>query len=105
MVLTEHTNPPRGKFQEILGFYNPKSKQKEFKKEKIEYWLSKGVRLSPTVHNLLVDAGIVKEKKVQVWKPKKSKEEKPKEPVASPEGIQAGPPASTEQKPIDTNPV
>lgn len=82
VVLVEHTAPPQGKFQEILGFYNPRKKQKSFKKERIEHWLSKGVQLSPTVHNLLVDEGILKEPKLKAWRPKrKVKEEKPKEKV------------------------
>ncbi|MFA6491171.1 MAG: hypothetical protein WCT43_04820, partial [Candidatus Magasanikbacteria bacterium] len=29
------------------------------------YWISKGAETSPTVHNLLVKAGILKEKKVK----------------------------------------
>jgi len=77
VVLAEHTAPPQGKFQEILGFYNPRKKEKSFKKERIEHWLSKGAQLSPTVHNLLVDEGILKEPKLKAWRPKRK--EKPKE--------------------------
>lgn len=91
VVLVEHTAPPRGKFQEILGFYNPRTKEKNFKKERIEHWLSKGVQLSPTIHNLLIDAGILKEPKIKVWKAKKKPEEpKPEEAV---------------EKPLDTKPA
>lgn len=80
VVLVEHTAPPKGKFIEILGSYNPRKKEKSFKKERIEHWLSKGVQLSPTVHNLLVDAGILKESKVKAWRPKRREEkEKPSE--------------------------
>jgi len=90
IVLCEHTSPPQGKFIEILGHYNPRLKQKGFKKERIEYWLTKGAQASPTVHNLLVDEGIVKGKKVKAWRAKK------KEPVASQPVAdkQAGPPKS-----------
>ena len=77
VVLAEHTAPPQGKFQEILGFYNPRKKEKNFKKERIEHWLSKGAQLSPTVHNLLVDEGVLKEPKLKAWRPKRK--EKPKE--------------------------
>lgn len=87
VVLAEHTAPPQGKFQEILGFYNPRKKEKSFKKERIEHWLSKGAQLSPTVHNLLVDEGVLKEPKLKAWRPKRK--EKPKEaekkPVEKPE--------------------
>lgn len=62
---------PSGKFIEILGHYNPHTKEKVFKKERIEYWISKGAKPSSTVHNFLVDAGIVKGEKVTSWTPKK----------------------------------
>jgi len=76
VVLAEHTAPPQGKFLEILGFYNPRKKEKSFKKERIEHWLSKGAQLSPTVFNLLVDEKIIKEPKRKAWKPKKKAVEK-----------------------------
>lgn len=70
---------PTGKFIEILGHYNPHTKEKVFKQERIEYWISKGAKPSATIHNFLVDARIVKGKKVTSWKPKKKKEEDKKE--------------------------
>lgn len=50
---------------EILGTYNPVQNPPEinFKKDRIEYWLSVGAQMSPTVNNLLVAQGIVKGKK------------------------------------------
>lgn len=71
VVLCEHTAPPQGKFIEILGFYNARLKKKGFKKDRIEYWLSKGAQLSSTVHNLLVDEGVLKGIKLKAWRPKK----------------------------------
>jgi small subunit ribosomal protein S16 len=62
---------PSGKFIEILGHYNPHTKEKVFKKERIEYWISKGAQPSDTIHNFLVDAGIIKGEKVTSWTPKK----------------------------------
>lgn len=73
VILAEHTSPPQGKFIEILGHYNPRLKQKNFKKERIEHWLSKGAQASPTIHNLLVDAKIIEGEKLRAWKPKKKK--------------------------------
>jgi small subunit ribosomal protein S16 len=94
VVLVEHTAPPKGKFQEILGFYNPIKKEKNFKKERIEYWISKGVQISPTVYNLLVDEKIITTAKIKAWQPKKK-------PAASPteSGKQASPPASQRGEP------
>lgn len=78
VVLAEHTAPPQGKFQEILGFYNPRKKEKSFKKDRIEYWLSKGAQLSPTVFNLLVDEKVFEGPKLKAWRPKKKPIEEPK---------------------------
>lgn len=71
VVLVEHTTSPQGKYIELLGTYNPRTKKKNFNKEKIGYWLSKGAQASPTVHNLLVDEKIIDREKLMAWKPKK----------------------------------
>ena len=84
VVLVEHTAPPQGKFQEILGFYNPRKKEKSFKKERIEHWLSKGAQLSSTVHNLLVDEKVLDGIKLKAWRPKKEKKEKEEKPKEAP---------------------
>ena len=77
VALVEHTTSPQGKFIEILGTYNPRLKKKNFKKERIEYWFSKGAQASATVHNLLVDEKIIDREKLMAWKPKKQKGEVP----------------------------
>ena len=89
VVLVEHTFRPQGKYIEDLGSYNPKSKQKNFNKERILYWISKGAQVSPTMHNFLVDEKIIDKAKIKAWKPKK----KPaaSQPLAD---KQAGPPNS-----------
>ena len=78
IVLCEHTSPPQGKFIEILGHYNPRLKQKGFKKERIEHWISKGAQASPTVYNLLINEKIIQGKKVKAWRAKKRKKEEKK---------------------------
>jgi small subunit ribosomal protein S16 len=75
VVLAEKTAPVKGKFIEILGNYNPRMKTRAFKKERILYWLSKGVQASPTVHNLLVGEKIIDRPKVKAWTPKKKERE------------------------------
>lgn len=77
IVVTDKKNPPRGgRFVEEVGFYNPLTKEKILRKERIEYWLSQGVRPSETVHNLLVEEGILKEAKIPLYKKSPEKEEK-----------------------------
>jgi small subunit ribosomal protein S16 len=71
ITVADGRRAPSGKFIEILGHYNPHTKEKVFKEERIQHWISKGAHPSATVHNLLVDAGIIKGEKVTSWKPKK----------------------------------
>ncbi|MBI5728547.1 MAG: 30S ribosomal protein S16 [Candidatus Magasanikbacteria bacterium] len=52
---------------ENLGTFDPVVKPSKLvlKKERIQYWLSVGAKPSATVHNILVDAGLVSGKKVR----------------------------------------
>ena len=78
IVVTDKRNPPRGgRFVEEVGFWNPLTKQKGLKKERIMHWLSVGVKPSDSVYNLLVSEKIIEGKKIA--KHKKSKKEPPKE--------------------------
>jgi small subunit ribosomal protein S16 len=70
IVATEHTKKPLGEFLELLGSYDPHKKDLKVKKERIEYWMSKGAQLSPTVQNLLINKKIISGDKKQSWKPK-----------------------------------
>jgi len=78
VIVTEHTKKPKGEYLELLGTYNPHEKVLNVKKDRIEYWVSKGAQTSPTVNNLLVNHKIWDKPKVQSWKPKvKPKTEAP----------------------------
>lgn len=70
LVVSEKSDPIKGKFLEELGYYNPKLKTKAFKNERILHWIEKGAKCSPTVNNLLIDSGVIKGKKVKAWRPK-----------------------------------
>jgi len=81
IVVTEKSSPPRGgRFVEEVGFWNPLTKQKILKAERIKYWLSMGAKPSASVYNLLVKENLLDGKKVPVHKKGKNKEEKPKTP-------------------------
>jgi len=71
VIVTEHTNPVKGKALEVLGSYDPHSNVITVKEERVKHWLSEGAQASPTVHNLLVDKKIIEGKKVTAWKPPK----------------------------------
>jgi small subunit ribosomal protein S16 len=80
LVLVDSRRAPQSSaFLEILGFCNPREKDKtSFKKERIEYWLSKGAQTTGTVYNLLVSNRIIKGSKVDVSPPIKKEEIKEK---------------------------
>ena len=81
IVVTEHTAAPQaGKFVEKLGTYNPKTKARTLNDERVKYWLGVGAQPSGTMHNMLVSAGLISGKKVNVL-PKKTAPKK-EEPVA-----------------------
>lgn len=55
IVVAEHTNAVKGKYTELLGHYQPATQPKKFdiKKDRVEYWISKGAKPSDTVAVLL----------------------------------------------------
>jgi len=65
IVIAEASRPIKGRFIEILGFYNPRTKEICLKKTRIQYWLSQGAQPSATVHNLLVDNKVIKKPKIK----------------------------------------
>lgn len=73
LVVTEHTVKPKGKYLELLGSYDPHKNNLKAKKDRVEYWLSKGAKLSETANNILVDRQIIVGEKVKAWRPKVSK--------------------------------
>jgi len=78
IVVTDKRNPARaGRFVEEVGNYNPVTKEKILKKERIQYWLSQGVKPSATIHNLLLKEGIIEGKKILAHKKAKKTAEKP----------------------------
>ena len=67
MVLVEaKRSAASGRCVENLGYYNPRKKVKTIEKDRVQYWLSQGVQLSPSVHNMLVAEGITKGKKIKI---------------------------------------
>jgi small subunit ribosomal protein S16 len=73
LIVSEKTKDPWGDYLEILGVYNPRVSAEiaNLKKERLEYWLGKGAKLSATVNNLLVNQEVIKAPKMKVVKMKK----------------------------------
>lgn len=96
LVLTDSKNSTKsGKYLEVLGSYDPRNDNKleQFNIVKIKELMSKGAKLSDTVHNFLVSRKAIEGKKKNAL-PKKTpiKKEVPAEavkPVAAPEPVVA----------------
>ena len=59
IVVAEHSRPTDGKFVEVVGTYNSIAPDKPLsvKKDRVEYWMSKGAKPSNTVAKLLNKVG------------------------------------------------
>jgi small subunit ribosomal protein S16 len=92
-----------GNVNEILGNYDARTSRISLQGERIKYWISQGVTISDTVHNLLISNKIIEGKKINVLPrkspPKKEGEEAAPEAAAAP-AAEAATPAEvvTEEK-------
>ncbi len=103
LVVTESTRGPKsGNFIEILGSHNPTQKERtQLKADRIEHWISKGAKPSDTVHNLLINQGVIKGEKINVLprkSPQISEEEKTEEKITGTEEKTAESKESVEQE-------
>jgi small subunit ribosomal protein S16 len=90
VVVDKRKSSKGGRFNDEVGFLNPKTKEKSLNKDKIKHWLSVGAKPSATIYNLLVAEKIVEGKKIAVHK--KSKKAVPVAPVpATPAPVAAAP--------------
>lgn len=83
VVLAEKESSVSKKVTEILGSYNPHTKDLSIKDpERLNYWIALRTSISPTAHNLLVEKGFLKAAKVKAFNTPKKAPEKPEEKVA-----------------------
>jgi len=75
VIVSEKTKDTHGDYLEMLGSVNPHTNPRDvkLKAERVKYWLDKGATVSPSVHNILVEQGILTTDKLRVWKAKKAK--------------------------------
>lgn len=63
IVQDSRRHPTKGNVVEYVGSYDARKGKPEINVERVKYWLSVGAQASDTVHNLLVDARAIPEKK------------------------------------------
>jgi len=93
-IVSEKTKSPQSSALEFLGSYDPHTKPAtvKVKADRVQYWLGVGAQPSATVHNLLVDAGVLKAEKVVVAKaPKKDEPKEEPKTDAAPAAPEAAP--------------
>ncbi|MGH9567802.1 MAG: 30S ribosomal protein S16 [Candidatus Angelobacter sp.] len=63
VVVIEKERARNGRSVEVVGLYNPRTSPAtvDFKRDRIDYWISKGAQLSDTVKRLLAKAPVVTE--------------------------------------------
>lgn len=67
IVVIERSAPPQGgRPVDIVGWFDPITKEFDLKKEKVLEWLQKGAQPSERVYNLLVKIGVLRGKKKPV---------------------------------------
>jgi small subunit ribosomal protein S16 len=54
VVVSDRKQTPTAAVLEEVGFYNPRSTPVDFRidRERVEYWVSRGAQMSPTVRSL-----------------------------------------------------
>lgn len=65
-VLEKTAGPKAGKYVDLVGTYNPKTKATTFKADSIKDWMAKGAQVSPSVMNLLIKENIIEGAKIPV---------------------------------------
>ncbi|MFA5154820.1 MAG: 30S ribosomal protein S16 [Patescibacteria group bacterium] len=68
LIISEKNRDPFGDVLEILGSYNPHSKELAAKNERVKFWLSKGAQMTNTVNNLLIEKKVIDGQKVKASK-------------------------------------
>ncbi len=90
IMLQEKSMAPGGRHVEILGSYDPHSKQALLKEERIKFWIAQGAGVSDTVHNLLVSQGVISVEKRAVKLPAKKVDKKDEEQKTSTDQTNSG---------------
>ena len=82
-VLEKTSGPKAGKYVDLAGSYNPKTKATTIQGDKIKAWVAKGAQISPTVMNLLVKNGVYEGKMIPAVSKKNLEKNKAKNEAAA----------------------
>ncbi|MDO8566844.1 MAG: 30S ribosomal protein S16 [bacterium] len=66
VVLEKERAAKTGNIVELLGTYNPRSKALTLNEERVKEWIAKGAQPTGSIHNLLINKGVIAGKKINV---------------------------------------
>ena len=66
LIISEKGRDTYGDNLEILGSYNPHTKQLDVKADRLKHWLSVGAQMTGVVNNLLIDHKVIDGEKKRV---------------------------------------
>ena len=72
VVLEKERAAKTGSIVQLLGTYNPRSKALTLDADKVKDWISKGAQPTGSIHNLLINKGVITGQKVNVLSKKTS---------------------------------
>lgn len=90
VVLEKERAAKAGNIVEQLGTYNPRSKALTLSEERVKHWIAQGAQPTGSIHNLLINKGVITGKKVNVLS-KKTPQKKEQEAGAVPAVTEAAP--------------
>lgn len=96
VVLEKTSGPKAGKYVDLVGTYNPKTKAVTLKPERIREWMGKGAQPSDSLHNLLLKEGVLEGGKKAVVSKKNLEKNKPAEAAPAEEASAAAAEAPAE---------
>jgi len=100
VVLEKERAAKSGNIVELLGTYNPKSKALTLNDESVKEWIAKGAQPTDSIHNLLVNKGVITGKKVNVL-PRKSPIKKEEAAAAAAPVVAAAPVTEAVEAPTE----
>lgn len=84
LVVQDGRTDPFSRYIEVVGNVSPRHHKQILNQERIAYWLSQGAKPSATVNNLLVEAGLIKGRKINVYHPGKVTSSEAPKPAEAP---------------------
>ena len=84
VVLEKERAAKAGNIVELLGTYNPRSKALTLNEERVKHWISMGAQPTGSIHNLLINKGVIEGKKVNVLSKKTPQKKEVVETVTAP---------------------